>query len=175
MLKRTCAVTVLAALPLHMTSAAETFTANTLRAGAGDAPSQVSIATMSWLAGSWEGSGLGAENEEVWSAPRQGVMMGAYRHMKDGRPVLYELLTLSESKGSLELRLRHFDAALRGWEAQNDSLAFPFITERDGRIHFEGLTFEPRGDALTVYLAIQDKQTGATREEVFRYRRVKQR
>src|SRR5690606_2573215 len=60
---------------------------------------------------------------------------------------------------------------LRGWEGRDESLAFPLVALRDGRIWFEGLTFEPRGDELTIYLAIRNRETGSLREETFRYRR----
>jgi len=60
---------------------------------------------------------------------------------------------------------------LRGWEERDESLAFPLVALRDGRIWFEGLTFEPRGDELTIYLAIRNRETGSLREETFRYRR----
>jgi hypothetical protein len=153
-------------------NAAEPFTANTMRLAPSEARPSASIDAMGWLAGTWTGDGLGGENEELWSAPRHGVMMGMYRMIRDGQPVFYELLTLSEVNESLELRLKHFDAALRGWEEKDASLAFPYIAHRDGRIYFEGITFEPRGDVLTVYLAIEDKKKGAVREEVFRYRRA---
>jgi Domain of unknown function (DUF6265) len=171
MLKRTlsCVAAVAASLVATATLA-DNFTPNTLRARAGERPT-ASIAAMTWLAGAWTGAGLGGENEEVWSEPRHGVMMGMYRMLKDGKPVFYELLTLSEVEGSLEIRLKHFDAKLRGWEEKEAEAAvvFPFIAERDGRIYFDGITFEPKGDALTVYLAIEDRKNGTVREEVFRY------
>jgi hypothetical protein len=150
--------------------AADTLTPNTLRSTPGERP-PASLALMRWLAGTWTGSGLGGENEEVWSEPRHGVMMGMYRMMKDGKPVFYELLTLSEVEGSLEIRLKHFDPKLRGWEEKEAEAAvvFPFIAQRDGRIYFDGMTFEPQGDEVTVYLAVEDRKAGTVREEVFRY------
>lgn len=173
MLKRTlsCLAAVAASL-VAAAALADNFTPNTLRARAGERP-PASIAAMTWLAGTWTGAGLGGENEEVWSEPRHGVMMGMYRMLKDGKPVFYELLTLSEVEGSLEIRLKHFDAKLRGWEEKEAEAAvvFPFIAQRDGRIYFDGITFEPKGDALTVYLAIEDRKKGTVREEVFNYKK----
>ena len=171
MLTRTgIAIVALATAFIETTAAADMFTPNTLRSTPGERPA-ASLAVMSWLAGTWTGSGLGGENEEIWSAPRHGVMIGMYRMIKDGKPVFYELLTLSEVEGSLEIRLKHFDPKLRGWEEKEAEAAvvFPYIAQRDGRIYFDGITFEPKGDEVTVYLAIEDRKTGKVREEVFRY------
>ena len=55
------------------------------------------------------------------------------------------------------------------------AIVFPFIAQRDGRIYFDGITFEPKGDEVTVYLAIEDRKKGTVREEVFRYTRAPRR
>ena len=173
MLKRALICTAAcAACILAGAAAANSLTPNTLRATPGQRP-PASIALMAWLAGTWTGAGLGGDNEEVWSEPRHGVMMGMYRMLQAGTPVFYELLTLSEVNGSLEIRLKHFDAKLRGWEEKEAEAAvvFPFIVQRKGRIYFDGITFGPEGDALTVYLAIEDRKKGTVREEVFRYKK----
>lgn len=151
--------------------AAEPFTANTLKLSKDEVPPAATIDAMAWLAGTWRGSGLGGENEEIWSTPRHGGMMGMYRMLQDGRPVFYEFLTLAERDGSLALRLKHFHPDMRGWEERNEFLTFPLVAMENGRIYFEGITFEPRGDDVTVWLAIEDREAGSAREEVFRYRR----
>lgn len=151
--------------------AAEPLTANTLRLTEGEASPAATIGQMAWLAGAWSGSGLGGDNEEIWSAPRGGVMMGMYRMLQDGQPVFYEFLTLGETDGSLTLRLKHFHPDMRGWEERDESMAFPLVAIRDGRLYFEGITFEPQGDEVTIYLAIEDGEDAPAREEVFRYRR----
>lgn len=151
--------------------AAEQLTANTLRLEDGEASPPATIDEMAWLAGAWSGSGLGGENEEIWSAPRHGVMMGMYRMLKDEQPAFYEFLTLGETDGSLALRLKHFHPDMRGWEKRDESLAFPLVAIRDGRLYFDGITFEPQGDELTIYLAIGNGENGSAREAVFRYRR----
>lgn len=93
----------------------------------------------------------------------------------EARPKTSIARTISKVDGSLEIRLKHFDARLRGWEEQeaDAAIVFPLIARRDGRIYFDAMTFEPRADALTVYLAIEDRKGGAVREEIFTYRRVK--
>jgi len=151
--------------------AQERLTEHTLKLSAGKQSPAATIADMSWLAGQWIGEGLGGLTEEVWSPPRNGVMMGMFRLVRDGKPIFYELLTLAEEKGSLTLRLKHFNADLTGWEEKDKTIDFPFIMKADGVVHFEGLAWRPEGpDALTIYLAI--RRDGNVREEKFQLRRV---
>jgi hypothetical protein len=151
--------------------AQERLTEHTLKLSAGERSPAATIADMAWLAGHWVGEGLGGLIEEVWSPPRNGVMIGMFRLVRDGKPVFYELLTLAEEKGSLMIRLKHFNADLTGWEEKDKTIDFPFITKADGVVHFDGLAWRPEGeDAMTIYLAI--RRDGNIREEKFRIRRV---
>jgi hypothetical protein len=154
------------------TSAAESTTANTLRLSPEQKSPAATIADMEWYAGRWTGTGLGGLNEEVWSPPRNGTMMGMYRMIKDGKPVLYELLLITEENGSLAIKLKHFHADLRGWEERDASVCFPLVAKLDGRIYFDGMTFERIGaDRVNVYLAVEQKD-GKVHEETFEYSRT---
>lgn len=165
------ALALLLALKTPEVFAAEPVTVNTLRLAAGEAPPAATIHDMAWYAGTWRGTGLGGDNEEIWSAPKNGSMMGMYRLHQNGRPVFHEFLTIVEERNSLMLRLKHFDAELRGWEKPEESVQMPLVAKRKGRIYFDGLTFEPHADdKVTIYLAITSKD-GSTREEVFEYQR----
>lgn len=153
--------------------AQEKLTEHTLKLAAGQKSPPATIKEMAWFAGHWTGDGLGGVSEEIWSKPRDGVMLGMYRHHKDGKPVFYELLTLLETQGSLMLRLKHFHANLVGWEEKDKSIEFPLVAIKDGVIHFEGMAFKPAGkDAVTIYLAIHNRKDGSVREETFRYQRI---
>jgi hypothetical protein len=153
--------------------AQEAMTANTLRLSPDQKSPAATIADMEWYAGRWTGAGLGGLNEEVWSPPRDGTMMGMYRMIKDGKPVFYELLLITEENGSLAIKLKHFHADLRGWEERDASVRFPLVAKRDGRIYFDGMTFERSGaDKVKVYLAIEQKD-GKVHEETFEYSRAK--
>ena len=153
-------------------NAQERQTENTVRLREGQKPATGTIADMAWLAGHWQGEALGGENEEIWTAPDHGTMLGMYRLVKDGVPIFYELLTLSEHEGSLVIRLKHFNRDMTGWEEKNEVVEFRLAAKRDGKIFFEGMTFQPEGERLTVFLAIGQKD-GTVREEIFRYTRVK--
>jgi hypothetical protein len=152
--------------------AEEAMTANTLRLSPDQKSPAATIADMQWYAGRWTGAGLGGLNEEVWSPPRNGTMMGMYRLIKDGKPALYELLLITEENGSLAIKLKHFHADLRGWEERDASVRFPLVAKRDGRIYFDGMTFERIGaDRVKVYLAVEQKD-GKVHEETFEYSRT---
>ena len=155
--------------------AEDKLTANTLRLSPGEKSPPATIADMQWYAGRWTGSGLGGVNEEIWSPPSSGTMMGMYRMTKDGKAMFYELLLIAEEDGSLAVKLKHFHPDLRGWEERDKSLRFPLVAKRDGRVYFDGMTFERLGaDRVKVYLAIEDhKSNGPAREETFEYSRAK--
>lgn len=148
-------------------------TENTLKLEENKNGEKAGIADMKWLAGTWQGTALGGFSEEIYSLPKDGVMMGVYRLIKDGKTVFYEILTILEEKESLVIRLKHFNADLTGWEEKDQSVSFRFIKKDDKRIFFEGLTFEPIGkNDLNIYLAIRQKD-GKVNEEIFRYKRAK--
>jgi len=65
-------------------------------------------------------------------------MLGMYRLVKDGKPVFYELVTISEEKGSLVIRLKHFNPDLTGWEEKDKSQSFWHIKKDKARMYFEG-------------------------------------
>lgn len=131
------------------------------------------IEVMAWLSGRWEGDGLGGFNEEIWSAPRDGVMMGMFRHLKQERTVFYEFLMFVEEKGSVVLKLKHFNPDFSGWEEKAAFVDFPLVSVDAEAVHFDGLSFiRESTNALRIYLLLRDSRTGLVREEVFRMRRV---
>ena len=150
-------------------------TQHTLRLAPGQASPAATIADVAFLVGHWTGDGLGGQFEEVWTAPKQGVMVGMYRGLKsDGTPTFNELLVLREEKGSLIVRLKHFNADMTGWEEKAQVVTMPFVGKRDGLVHFDGMAFQVTGpDTLTCYLAIENKKEGTVREATFTYKRVK--
>jgi hypothetical protein len=164
------AAIVLACAPVSV-GAQERQTEHTVKLAPGQKPPPATIADMAWLAGHWTGPAFGGLSEEIWSAPRDGVMMGMFRLVRDGKPVFYELLTISEHQGSLLLRLKHFNPDLTGWEEKNHTIDFPLVARSPGMIQFAGMTFKPHEERLTVHLAIGEKD-GRIREETFEYTRM---
>jgi hypothetical protein len=150
----------------------ERMTEHTLKLSPGAKSPQATLADMAWLAGRWVGPALGGEAEEIWSPPEAGSMMGMYRLVRDGKLVFYEFQTLVEERGSLILRLKHFNPNLTGWEEKQKTIDFPLVRVGERIVQFEGMSYHREGDTkLTVYLAIEGKD-GTVHEEAFSYTRA---
>jgi uncharacterized protein DUF6265 len=154
--------------------AQERLTERTLKLSPGKQSPPADIADLAWFAGSWTCEAMGGSAEEIWSAPRNGGMMGMFRLIRNGSPVFYELLTLVEENGSLILRVKHFSPKMTGWEEKDQTIDFPLVAKENNVIYFDGMTFKREGpDAVTIFLAIHSKKDGSVREEAFRYTRIK--
>jgi hypothetical protein len=149
-------------------------TPNTLSLAQGAPRPAARVADLAWLSGTWTGEGLGGQIDEVWSAPGGGAMVGHFRLIKDGKPVFYEILTLLESEGSVELRLKHVNPDMTGWEEKAGFVTFKLVKHDASGAYFSGLTFRRvNDDVMEGYLALRDRSTGTVREEKFLYRRAK--
>jgi hypothetical protein len=96
-------------------------TPNTLTLPEGVPRPPARVTDFGWLTGRWTGEGLGGRIEEVWSPPDGGAMVGYFRLVKDDKPVFYEILTLIEIEGSVEMRLKHVNPDMTGWEDKDAS------------------------------------------------------
>ena len=76
------------------------------------------IADMEWLAGSWEGAGIGGNPAgETFSFAGDGQMVGHFWQQDgSGGIAFYELITIVPDGDSLVMRLKHFNGDLAGWE-----------------------------------------------------------
>jgi len=136
-------------------------------------PPPATLSAVAWLEGAWLGDGLGGVSEEIWSAPRGGVMMGMYRSLRDGKPVFYEFMQFVEAEGTISLRLKHFNPDFSAWEEKPAFVTFRLVSVEESAVHFDGLSFIKDGrDGLRIYLILKDSKTGTAREEVFRLKRT---
>lgn len=164
-----CVVVAFAASAFSQTKNTE----NTVKLDSGASGSKATLADISWLAGSWSGTGLGGVSEENWGKPADGAMIGTYRLIVDGKTVFYEFMLLTETEGTLILRLKHFHPNFVGWEEKDKSVDFKFVKMDGQRAYFSGLTFERKNSKeLNIFLALRQKD-GQVREEVFKMKRVK--
>jgi hypothetical protein len=145
-------------------------TPNTLRLAEGAPRPAAKVADLAWLAGRWIGEGLGGQAEETWSEPAAGAMVGYFRLVREGKPVFYEIMTLVEAEGSVEMRLKHVNPDMTGWEEKNDFVTFKLVKHEGTTAHFSGLTLRRSGDALEIFLAL--RSGGTVREEKFTMRRA---
>jgi hypothetical protein len=80
------------------------------------------IAALAFLQGAWRGEVDANPCEETWSEPLGGHILGMFRWMDpDHNPGMLEILTISEEGDSVMLRLRHFDARLKGWDSEAEA------------------------------------------------------
>ena len=130
------------------------------------------IADAAWLAGYWEGEGLGGRIEDIWMPPAAGQMLGAFRLVRaDGKPGFYELFAIEEHQESLRFVVKHFNPDWVGWEEKGEVVSRALTRASAGELAFGGVLFRREGDdRLGVELTMKQKD-GSTRTHVLRFRK----
>lgn len=155
---------------LMLSSAA--LAAETRSLAPGAMPAAASVADLAWMAGEWEGEGLGGQVRESYSPLADGQIPGHFRLVKDGRIGFYELLTVAQVGNSVEYRVKHFNPDMVGWEDKAQVVRFPLVAAEKDVWYFDGLTIRRDGPDRVVHVVrIRDKD-GSDREANFTYRRV---
>ena len=116
-------------------------TEHTLKLDDPDNPPAATLADASLLVGSWTGTAFGGTLEEVWNPPSAGSMVGFFKLMHDDEVSFYEILLLAEEEGTLNLKVKHFNADFSAWEDKEDHVTFRFIKAEEDALHFSGLSF----------------------------------
>jgi hypothetical protein len=139
----------------------------------GAAPPAAKAADLAWLAGTWEGEGISGPAREVYFPPAAGQIAGHFTQMRGDGVWFYEILSIAEVGGSLEYRLKHFNADLTGWEEKAEVQRFPLVAVERDAWYFDGLTIRRDGpDGMIGAVKVKTKD-GSPKEYVFRYRRKK--
>ena len=132
---------------------------------------KVSVHDLAWLEGSWTGTGLGGQCQEVWEKPTANTMMGMFKLTKNDKPVFYEFFILLETPEGIELRLKHFDPSLAGWEPKDEFVTFKLVKVAGQKAIFEGLTFEKTTEnELHIFVDIKYND-GNTVKEFFKFQK----
>jgi hypothetical protein len=135
------------------------------------------LSGLSWMAGAWHGTLGGGTMEEVWSRPDGPSMTGTFRLVEKGAVQFYEFMAIDRAADGLVLRIRHFDGDLTAWEDKRGALPFRLVASGKRRAVFENrtltpperLTYERRGDRLTILLETEKK--GRPVATTFRFER----
>lgn len=130
-------------------------------------PLAADVSDLGWLAGRWQGQGLGGTIDEVWLPPAGGAMTGTFRLTKDGTPAFYELGTLARYGSGLVMSVKHFDPDLTAWEERDHATRFALLRLDDQTAWFDGLTIRRQGDRILEILSMHDRD-GTVHEEQIR-------
>jgi hypothetical protein len=86
------------------------------------------VTSLAWMAGTWGGANGGVENEESWTKPRGGAMLGVHRDVRAGRMVGFEFLRIDSEKDGITY-----------WASPGGRAATPFRLKESGprRVVFE--------------------------------------
>lgn len=130
------------------------------------------IEKISWMCGYWSGEQWGGIVEEVWAPAQGNSLIGMFRFVKEGKIVFSELCYIVEENDSLNMKLKHFDYGLHGWEEKDQTIDFAFEKLNENEIIFKGLTYKLLDDnTMRGTVLIKNKKTGEVKEEEFIYKR----
>ena len=91
---------------------------------------RVDIEELAWMEGRWAVCSQGTEMEEIWTAPKGGIMLGLHRDVQTGKPAFFEYLRIEDRDGGLV-----YVASPRG----AGSTAFGLVSAHDELVVFENL------------------------------------
>lgn len=116
------------------------------------------LAPLAFLAGTWQGT-MGENDfvEEVWSEANGSGMMGMFRWLNpQGRPRMYEILTLSSEGEDVLLRLRHFTAEMVAWEERQSPVVLKMNETDDRRAAFVNVDEQAALERIVFFAADDD-------------------
>ena len=104
----------------------------------GESDKPLTIESLSWLTGSWEGP-IG-ENllEETWLPPRAGTIVALVRSSNESGTNFVEIIIIKEINGTLELQLQLFDDSLK--PINKNPHSFELAKIENNYISFKGVS-----------------------------------
>ena len=104
--------------------------------GENDKP--LTVESLSWLTGSWEGP-IGEDLlEETWLPPRAGTIVALVRSSNESGTNFVEIIIIKEINGTLELQLQLFDDSLK--PINKNPHSFELTKIENNYISFKGVT-----------------------------------
>ena len=138
-------LTFILAAGLAMAGASQAQETRIMPAGAQPAPA--GIDALKGIVGNW----TTASGAAAYSAPVGGEIVGHLVLTDDkGAPRVQELWILKPENGSLTLRQKIIDGPLSEREPMNVFDVRRLVAIEGGKLYFENMTFEPKGDTLTI-------------------------
>jgi hypothetical protein len=80
------------------------------------------LSDFAWLEGRWRADWGPRVAEQVWTAPKAGMMLGDFRVTENDKVLVIELFTLVEKPGGINFYIRHFTPELVPWEKSDATL-----------------------------------------------------
>ena len=104
----------------------------------GQTRKHLSVDSLAWLTGSWQGPINGNILEETWLTPRSGTIVALVRSTNESGTDFVEIIHIKEVNGTLNLKLQLFDNSL----SPINTKAHKFVlTKMDKNyIEFKGIT-----------------------------------
>lgn len=128
----------------------------TLSLAEGEKSPKANLSDIAWLAGYWQGEGLGGVIEENWSPPLGNSMTGTFKLITEGQDAFYEFFIITVEDESLILKLKHFNPDMSGWEGKNDFVTFRLVKIEEKTTYFSGLTYNLLDDdTLQIFLRMK--------------------
>ena len=78
----------------------------------GQTSKPLSVDSLAWLTGSWQGPINGNILEETWLTPRSGTIVALVRSTNESGTDFVEIIHIKEVNGTLNLKLQLFDNSL---------------------------------------------------------------
>ena len=104
----------------------------------GENDKSLTIKSLSWLTGSWEGPIGGNLLEETWLPPRAGTIVALVRSSNESGTNFVEIIIIKEINGALELQLQLFDDSLK--PINKNPHSFELTKIENNYISFKGVS-----------------------------------
>jgi Domain of unknown function (DUF6265) len=120
------------------------------------------LSDLAWLEGRWRADWGPRIAEQVWMAPKAGMMLGDFRVIENDKVLVIELFTLVEKSGGINFYFRHFTPELVPWE-KSDGTLLKLAAADAKRFDFENPT---NGKPKRAILSRVDPDTYIARSEI---------
>jgi hypothetical protein len=83
---------------------------------------KATLADFAWIAGRWQGAWGQRVAQQVWTAPKAGVMLGVFQLAENDKTLVLELFTVVDESDGIKFHLRHFTPSLVAWEKSGPTI-----------------------------------------------------